>query len=1372
LARVYKDGNGTYYDGALAKFIDVPFGTFRNPGVDGVAGTADDTNDADPGMTPFNFGSAAAFAQKADNSVAGEMMDCGECHVGGGMMEYRGGYDAAGGTFKFNAANRIPLRPGQPGYVAMTGFNAFNTYIDIFNPIIHDEEATPAAKAAAVSAAKTVDFSTSGVLEMDCLMCHLKDYNWHERKEAVRQAKFDASRVVGAHLGTAGANGVTVAYNANVQVDALDNNKLYVDLSASLNSRPDTNNCAACHMAEYNVDWKKRGDVYLNMNPDRDGFQVLNGVEVHAGIGCMGCHEREAAKGITRDASGNITAENVNNGAAVATDGSQSGTPLLSLCDPAKGAASPFDAMWNKLDKQNFKHCSDCHTASPTVTTYGAADPTAFHTNLGLMAPIAYKADGTPASHLDIIDCSACHMKKVGFTGGAFVDGTGADEEGRVALHDDDDVARQMEDGIATHWLGGKIHGANLLTSSFLRDMNGLDPANGGVDINNDGRAAGLDVYLQTHINNLNRANGWHAVMEDGVVNATEMGLRYNAAGTGPFQSAAGIGAQLGVAGVGTASNPVLPKYSVMMVPFKQTHNIAPAGLARGVNGCSDCHGADRGFYNGKYPVNGNMAKNDQAGAKFQSGRNVVDADTKTNLTFSSGQVTVFTKVNSLSDTTDSHPNVVTKKGDRTVPVVLWNAFDKPFDTTASVTAYMRDIDRSEMLYEATFKKVNSAFTTSPIVGTAVAAGCGGITTNASGRVTGFSPFYCEDAALMGSGGFLSDPLKSKKAGATTTRGWLLKIDVDSNLDGVLDVSRTKQMTAAGQDKITDMAGFVTALGTFATDFEFTISQSGGALTITPKAGNAIRLNVESDLGNMGLTGALHVTDPIIRSDATAKAYAAANDNNTDVDVEAVTGNAIFRTRAGYVGYLNSLGSFSFPTPTAAFTLTESDATADGEVYLVNGAINLAATVGSNTAASTYAWFYTNGDTEVVDGNTVNKLYSITTGTTASWTPAAAGNYGIVLKVTNEYGKTSSAFQGLVVKGNKAAIGAVTEETVAQTKNSFGEYDVLRTAAVVINADTAMDPVGTTYTWKLADGTVLGTTAVLTTSFNTVGRFLVSLEANSAGYKTYAYQWFKVTEPDNGIVGSAIALGTTADAVNATTFKIDTTVPVTLTDIPDFTLVKVSWGDGTMGKYTKDDLGVSAVAGLVNGEASFVHAFAPKAVPTYAPKFYFYNVVNGYQKLVFKKDTGLSVTVSPAVDLIVKASVSATKLNGVYQVNEDANTSIIISVTNKSKVQNTVTVPVVLPAGVVPATNAAGDIAPRMNNGTYTFGTGNWATVVLAPSGQTGSSATLTIPVKFGTAGVITNATVANAATAAAPALEVKPGNNSASISVNVKARN
>jgi hypothetical protein len=473
--------------------------------------------------------------------------------------------------------------------------------------------------------------------------------------------------------------------------------------------------------------------------------------------------------------------------------------------------------------------------------------------------------------------------------------------------------------------------------------------------------------------------------MEDGIVDPTEMTAALAA-------MTSGIRAQIGDAST-QANNPAIIKTSFMMVPFKQSHNIS-SDAGRGANGCKDCHITGAGFYNGKYPVNGNMAKlATGTEAQYQSGRKVVAAAADSNYVVKSNQITVFTKVNSLSDTTDSHPSVLTKKGDRTVPVVLLNAFDKPFDTTAPVDAFLRDIDRSELLYEATFKKVDAGFKAAPIVGTAVAAGCGGITTNASGRVTGFSPFYCEDASLMGAPGFTGDPLKSTKAGALSTRGWLLKIDVDKDNNGVFDtaagdVSRTKQLVGAGEDKITDMAGFVAALGTFATGFEFTITQSGGALTISPNsATQPIRLNVESDLGNLGLTNAIHVADPIVRTDERAIAYANATPAVCVGTPGSCTG-ATFATRAAYVSYLDSIAAApvaNISTIPGVLTTPETETTPAVYTIPVGTAATFATT---QQPGVTYEW--------KIMGTTITG-----TGTSFSVTPTTAGGFYVNLISTN-----------------------------------------------------------------------------------------------------------------------------------------------------------------------------------------------------------------------------------------------------------------------------------------------------------------------------------------------------------------------------------
>ena len=158
---MFKDGNGAYYDAAASKFISTPFGMTLPAGASTLEALV-----ATPYYTPFDFGTTAVFAQKADNSVAGEMRDCGECHVGGGLMEYM--IDPVKTTASaYDPAKRTSLRE----YVFGGAVTAFNALIDIFN-------ADPTHRGDVV----VQNYAETGVLEMDCLICHQKDYSWEKRK--------------------------------------------------------------------------------------------------------------------------------------------------------------------------------------------------------------------------------------------------------------------------------------------------------------------------------------------------------------------------------------------------------------------------------------------------------------------------------------------------------------------------------------------------------------------------------------------------------------------------------------------------------------------------------------------------------------------------------------------------------------------------------------------------------------------------------------------------------------------------------------------------------------------------------------------------------------------------------------------------------------------------------------------------------------------------------------------------------------------------------------------------------------------------------------------------------------------------------------
>ena len=934
---MYKDGNGATYDPTAAKFTTTPFGMFLPAGQSAATALV-----AGPYYEPFNFTTTTAFAQKADNSVAGEMRDCGECHVGGGLMEYM--IDPAKTEASaYDPSKRTSLRE----YVFGGAVTAFNALIDIFNP-------DPAHRGDVV----VQNYAETGVLEMDCLICHQKDYSWEKRKEAVRNGEYDASRALGANLALSAKDGVNVFYNST-SVSTTPNG-LVVDLSAKINAKPASAQCNSCHMGsaeeKYQVDWKKRGEMWTANDANGNKLQT----EVHAVIGCLGCHERMDKSAAT-----------------IGTDGlvGTPGNTKLGLCDPAKGSASPFEALWNQVDGQQFKDCKGCHevTTTPAYATYGAPDSRAAHTRAGLDAKVAFNAAGTNVSHIDLIDCTACHVKKSGFTGGAFVDGTGADEEGRLAVHDTEYVAKDMANGTGLNWLGGKLYSANFLTSFFWRDMNGLKTANGGLDANNDGREAGMDPLLQTHVSNINHIAGLEALSADGIIDAAEMTAQQTAL-------TANLGAQLGVTVDG---NNFLPKLSFLLVPFKTSHNIAGADKAWGAKGCKECHsapnttvtaadpdnksGADYvagGFYNGAYPINGNMSGN---------------------FTFNSNQVTTYTKVNGLVDITDSHPNVVTKDGTRAVPVKLLSKFDTPYVQTATPNQYLKDIDRSEVIYEDTFQTRNLAWADAAtgIQGGAIAVACNSA-----------SPFYCEDVAAI---------FAAKKKGSTSTIGWTMKVEILGE-DGSTVTTRTKQVM---DDKITSVDGIIAALGTaFTSNPDFTVaavdSTTGVAaeapavnnsLKLVPLGTRKIRISNQSDVGPFGLKGKLWINAPIVR------------------------GGATYNGRADFVAHLNTITRADAGVgvaPSAGFTLNGASAS-DSLITLTKG-VEATLAVSSPTTYTQYT-FDTNAGAAVTAGKV---------------TFTKPGLWRITLTAVNPDGQVITKMQRVnVVEPSLMTVGSVSTALVA-----------------------------------------------------------------------------------------------------------------------------------------------------------------------------------------------------------------------------------------------------------------------------------------------------------------------------------------------------
>lgn len=916
MARLFNDGAGTTYDAAQAKFSNAKFSTY----------------------TPFNYTNALLFQQKVDNSMAGSMRDCGECHVGGGANEY--------------VPNKSPeLRTSLRDYVFGTAVTAFNYFIDVYGTRGDgfNIDATPASYAATAN-----DYSQTGVLEMDCLMCHLKDYSWEERKKSIRTGKFDASRTTGALLGTAAAtDGINVTYDpAKIQPNgdgtAL---KLSTTVAGNILATPDANNCVGCHMAEHAVDWKKRGDTWSAAS------------EVHYPLGCMGCHKRKDAnfsKVGTSGFSGLKGTYGFNN---ISTNSQGDDSKKLGQCDPAKGNA-PYGSLWNPMDSTT-KNCSGCHIyggdfdpATQSVVTYdtlGAPNPTASHQAKGLTAKIVQQGgtmNGTAnVSHIDLIACEACHSRKLGnFTGGAMVDGTGNDAEGRLADHENENVTRQnMTNKNFMSWQGTKLYAANLSTSLFWRDKNDVN-----FDANNDGRAGGMDSLLQTHVANINRANTYSqgpragqplvAITQLGTVTASDMADHISAIDR-DLEYQLGLKASPGSTVDNTKAH--VTRLSFMGVTFKTNHDISPASSAWGAGGCADCHKGSTD------PAIAGTVGDTTAGG-FYNGKFVVKGDTL-NMSWTGGgaQVTPFASVNGSTQPSDFHPGVKEKSGVRSLAVQF-----------ASNNTTIRDIDRSEGLYENAFKARNTAFNSS-VTGTA-------ITFPASTSTT------------------------------TTSQGWLLKIEATNNA-GQTVVAKTKQVSLL----VTDMTGLLTNLGSAFTgtwdgtaytggqaEFGIRANAAGTGLLIEGRNGYTIRLHPQSDVGPLGLAGSLWID----------KQYKGIT---TDLANAAVTTSS----RQAWVAYLNSFGDPLQQTktgigvdPLAQFSATfpDADPNTAGYQLLVNTPYTLSADTSVNSNGSfTYKMVVTDGST--ANGPSISKTFT------------TLGSYAITLTVVDEEGKTAQITRTLTV---------------------------------------------------------------------------------------------------------------------------------------------------------------------------------------------------------------------------------------------------------------------------------------------------------------------------------------------------------------------
>jgi len=192
-------------------------------------------------------------------------------------------------------------------------------------------------------------WTESGVVEADCLLCHLPSYRMAERNKQLSALNFRWAATAGSGLATVTGS---VDKGEPVMV-AYDKTKFNPDgtLSPNIVREPRNEACLACHAQP---GWKKRGS----------NFRERTDVHLRAGLRCVDCHPAGQSADDPR-----IRGKEVH--------------------EIGKGD-DPGGLVRNSLN-DTMRDCADCHASG----------------HLG--APVA-KHRWLPPLHLDTIACETCHI--------------------------------------------------------------------------------------------------------------------------------------------------------------------------------------------------------------------------------------------------------------------------------------------------------------------------------------------------------------------------------------------------------------------------------------------------------------------------------------------------------------------------------------------------------------------------------------------------------------------------------------------------------------------------------------------------------------------------------------------------------------------------------------------------------------------------------------------------------------------------------------------------------------------------------------------------------------------------------------------------
>ncbi len=598
-----------------------------------------------------SYTSESEFLEKVDLSAFDFLKNCSICHVGGGPGDRNPfGYQVTG-----LAPHDDHDNPERAAALDADEANGNHDLVPLNAWDFHVEDGMVVRS----------DWSGgTGVLDVDCLLCHLDGYDFFGRNQQIRRfTRFRQAAAVGAGLGTVDA---AVAGSDNFDYDRIyvnrdENNQLYLSWYTTyrINRVPRSDNCINCHMPDMvmHENETEQGDLWqshfyadaaipggdfatANLEPAvKRNDSVKRGDswrqdEVHKFMGCGGCHS-ETGKFSARDQH----------------------SPGKGL-DPLKFASAADVTV---------KMCEDCHVlygdldgdGQRDTMTYGPPEMQVYHDQAGLLAKIVptarrvVDAEGNEeeflGSHIDILSCTACHVEKrfaaarsVDFTSGRGyynLVGTPPDQ-----IPDSDYVPlayswrentnAKVIDGEPNPYWRRQIYPFNYLTSMYWDNYGSADANGDGYrrgDSNSGVTVIGDPFFMRTIAEqfNFDHVNDNHDPVASGLsdVGALDQRDEWSLAGQDGniiFSRPQEIDAFQNLM---QAVNPgYLPRLKLESRPFLVVHNVMPTRSGSGLSGgaayalgtptrdaggqitaygCSQCHGGSEGVFNGEIDMLG-----------------------------------------------------------------------------------------------------------------------------------------------------------------------------------------------------------------------------------------------------------------------------------------------------------------------------------------------------------------------------------------------------------------------------------------------------------------------------------------------------------------------------------------------------------------------------------------------------------------------------------------------------------------------------------------------------------------------------------------------------------------------------------------------